>query len=44
MEMNVEETGVMRMLKTPIPSKEYDRSKTAGEYGLFKIFGQHDNI
>jgi hypothetical protein len=39
MEMNVEKTKVMRLGKATIPNKNYDRSKTIGECGIFQLFG-----
>jgi len=39
MEMNVgEKIGLMRNLKATIPSTDYDRSKRAGECGVFQQF------
>ena len=35
MEMNVEKNKIMRILKTTIPSKNYDRTKTNREFGIF---------
>jgi hypothetical protein len=39
MEMNVWKTKVMRISKTTITSKNYDRPKTTRECGIFQIFG-----
>jgi hypothetical protein len=38
MEMNVEKTKVMRISRQSISSTNIDRSKTAGECGIFKLF------
>jgi hypothetical protein len=38
MEMNVEETKAMRISRQPSPI-DYTRSKTAGECGIFQLFG-----
>jgi len=35
MEMNVEKTKVMRILRQPFPVKNYDRPKTTRECGIF---------
>jgi hypothetical protein len=38
-EMNVEKNLGTEDLKATAPSKEYDRSKTSGECGIFQLFG-----
>jgi hypothetical protein len=42
-EINVRKNYGYKNLKATVPSKEYDRSKTAGECVIFQLFGQHDN-
>ena len=39
MEMNVEETKVMRISRQTSPIQDYDRSKTTGKCGIFQSFG-----
>ena len=38
MEMNVEKNESRKNLKATIPSKDYDRSETTEECGIFQIF------
>jgi len=38
MEMNVEKTKVMRILRQTSPLQDYDRSKTTGKCGMFQLF------
>jgi len=39
MEINVEKTKVTRISRQQFPVKNYDRSKTSRECGIFELFG-----
>jgi hypothetical protein len=38
LEMNVKKKKTENLEKS-IPSRDYDRSKTVGEFGMFQLFG-----
>lgn len=43
MEMSAEKNESNENIMANIPNTDHDRSKTAGECGIFQLFGYHDN-